>query len=83
MEELYTYDTVMIPISTGEEKEFAIMEEFDLDGKHYIMVSPVEGEEILDDCYVYQAVEAEDGLEISQIEDEDEFAKVAAFVETL
>lgn len=83
MEELYTYDTVMIPISTGEEKEFAIMNEFDFEEQHYIVVSPVEGDEILDDCYVYQAVEAEDGLEISQIEDEEEFAKVAAFVESL
>ena len=81
MEELYTYDTVMIPVSSGKEQEFAIMEEFDLEEQHYIVVSPVVNDEIQEGCYVYQATENEDGLEIAQIEDEEEFAMVCAYIE--
>ncbi len=82
MEEYITYDTVLIPISSGEEQEFAIMEEFDLEDQHYIVVSPVANEEIQEGFYIYRAEEAEDGLEISQIDDEEEFEKVVAYFES-
>ena len=82
MEEYTTYETVLIPISSGEEQEFAIMEEFDFEDQHYIVVSPVIEEEIQEGFYLYRASESEDGLEISQIEDEEEFAKVSAYFET-
>lgn len=81
MEELYTYDTVMIPVSNGSEQEFAIMEEFDFEEQHYIVVSPVVNEEIQEGCYLYHAAETEEGLEISRIEDEEEFAKVSEYFE--
>lgn len=81
MEELKTYDTVMIQLSNGTEQEFAIIEEFDYEEKHYIVVSQVQEDEIQDGLYLYRAAETEEGLEISRIEDEEEFAQVSAYFE--
>ena len=82
MEELKTYDTVMIPLSDGQEQEFAIIDEFDYEKQHYIVVSRVLEDEIQDGLYLYRASETEEGLDISRIEDEEEFAQVSAFFES-
>ena len=82
MEELKTYDTVMIPLSDGQEQEFAIIDEFDYEKQHYIVVSRVLEDEIQDGLYLYRASETEEGLNISPIEDEEEFAQVSAFFES-
>lgn len=81
MEELHAYDTVMIPLSNGQEQEFAIMDEFDFEENHYIVVSVVSNEEIQEGFYLYHASETEEGLEISRIEDTDEFTRVSAYYE--
>lgn len=71
----------MIQLSNGKEQEFAIMDEFDYDENHYIVVSQVINDEVQEGCYLYRAVETEEGLEISRIEDADEFAQVSAYFE--
>ena len=81
MEELKTYDTVMIPLSDGQEQEFAIIDEFDYEEQHYIVVSRVLEDEIQDGLYLYRASETEEGLKISRIEDEEKFVQVSAFFE--
>lgn len=81
MEEYREYDTVMIRLSSGRDQEFAIMEEFDFEEMHYIVVSAVLKEEIQEGLYIYRAAESEDGMEISRIEDADEFARVTAYYE--
>ena len=81
METFQEYDTVMIPLSSGKEQEFAIMEEFDLDEKHYIVVSPVMNVEIQEGFYIYRTITVGDELEISRIEDADEFARVTEYFE--
>lgn len=83
METFQEYDTVMIPLSNGTEQEFAIMEEFDLEQKHYIVVSPVMNDEIQDGFYIYNAVAVGDELEIAKIDDADEFARVTAHFEKM
>ena len=81
MEELKTYDTVMIPLSDGQEQEFAIIDEFDYEKHHYIVVSRVLEDEIQEGLYLYRASETEEGLKISRIEDEEKFVQVSAFFE--
>ena len=81
METFQEYDTVMISLSNGKEQEFAIMEEFDLEDKNYIVVSPVINDEIQEGFYIYRAVTIGEELEISKIEDEDEFAHVTEYFE--
>ena len=72
------YDVISIPVSDGTEKEFAIMDTFELDGKTYMAVSLVEGDEITEGVYLYAYEEAEDGdVVVSQISDAAEYEKVA------
>ena len=81
MEDFKAYDTVMIQLSNGQEQEFAIMEEFNYGKNHYIVVSQVIEDEIQEGLYLYRAAESEAGLEISRIEDEEEFSQVSAYFE--
>ena len=83
MDEFQVYDTVMITVSSGADKEFAIMDEFDFEGKHYIVVSPVEGNQVQEGLYIYSAVVSGEELEVSRIEDAEEFEKVSAYYEAL
>ena len=81
MDDFQVYDTVMITVSDGSEKEFAIMEEFDLEEKHYIVVSPVEDNQVQEGLYIYKAVVSGEEIEVSRIEDAEEFEKVSAYYE--
>ncbi len=83
MDEFQVYDTIMITVSNGAEKEFAIMEEFDFEGKHYIVVSPVENNEVLGGLYIYRAVVCGEELEVSRIEEAEEFEKVSVYYESM
>lgn len=82
MEDMKMYDTVRISLSSGREAEFAIMDEFEFEEKHYIAVSLVVKEEIQEGMYLYRAEPDGSELEISRIEDPEEFEKVSAFFET-
>lgn len=73
------YEVIMIPISDGSEKEFAIMDTFMVEEQKYIAVSLVEGDEIQEGLYLYRCAEAEDGDIIAeQIGTPEEYDKVSA-----
>ena len=80
-QEYKEYDTVMIRLSNGRDQEFAIMDEFDFEENHYIVVSAVINEEIQEGLYIYRAVESDGELEISRIENAGEFERVSAYYE--
>lgn len=72
------YEVITIPVSDGTEREFAIMDTFSVDGKDYVAVSLVEGEEIKDGVFIYSYTTAEDGdMIVEQIETEEEYERVA------
>ena len=54
------YEIINIPISDGTEREFAIMNTFQVAGKNYVAVSLVDGEEIQDGVYIYRYTDVED-----------------------
>lgn len=83
MDDFQVYDTVMITVSSGAEKEFAIMEEFDFEEKHYIVVSPVENDQVQGGLYIYKAVISGEEMEVLRIEDAAEFEKVSAYYESM
>lgn len=83
MDDFQVYDTVIITVSDGSEKEFAIMEEFDFEGKHYIVVSPVKNNEVQEGLYIYGAIVSGEELEVSRIEDVEEFERVSGYYESL
>lgn len=76
------YDVISIPISDGTEKEFAIMDTFEIRRKKYMAVSLVEEDEIQEGVYLYRYTKAEDGdVIVEQIEDEEEYKKAVAAYE--
>ncbi|MDP8220973.1 MAG: DUF1292 domain-containing protein [Candidatus Stygibacter frigidus] len=59
----------------GEEVECAIIDEFEMDGKNYIVLLPEDEEE----AYIYSYTETEDGEMTLDNLEEDEFKKAADF----
>ena len=55
------YEVISIPVSDGTEKEFAIMDTFTVEEKHYMAVSLIEEDEIQEGVYLYRYRDAEDG----------------------
>jgi len=76
-EEYQDYETLVIPMEDGEDKECAILEVFECNGKQYIAVAPIENDELGEDTYVYNYMEDGDEIELTNIEDDDEFEMVA------
>ena len=75
-EELLEYDTFSLEMD-GKEVEFAITEEFDLEGKHYILCGVVMGDEINDeDLYLFRAKMNGDEIEVESIENEADYNHV-------
>lgn len=75
------YDVIQIPVSDGTERDFAIMNSFQVEGKDYIAVSLVEGDEIKDGFYLYRCENLSEGeLIVEQIPSQKEYeAAVKAF----
>ena len=48
------YEVIRIPVSDGTEKEFAIMDTFTVEEKHYMAVSLIAEDVILDGGYLYR-----------------------------
>ena len=78
-EEMYfEIDTIMIPLEDGSEMECAIMDEFEAEGRNYMVLSPIEGEdEIGEDEYLYRYEEDGDDVILSYIDDEEELARIS------
>ncbi len=77
MDETMEFEVITIPTLDGTEKDFAIMDQFDVEDKTYVVVSEVEGDEILDGFYLYEYAEDADGIVVSSIDDEEEFERIA------
>lgn len=76
------YDVVTIPVSDGTEREFAIIDTFEVRRKMYMAVSLIEDDEIQEGVYIYRYFNAEDGdVIIEEIGDPDEYDKAVATYE--
>ena len=72
-EELFEYETFTLDMN-GKEVEFAIIEEFELEGKNYILCSEVVDDEIRDeDLYLFRAKTEGNEIEVESIESEEEY----------
>lgn len=72
------YEVISIPVSDGTEKEFAIMDTFEVEEKSYMAVSLVDGDEIQDGVYLYRYKNAEDGdVVVEQITEPAEYKRVS------
>lgn len=76
------YEVISIPVSDGTEREFAIIDTFEVRRKTYMAVSLVEEDEIKEGVYIYRYYNAEDGdVIIEEIVDPDEYSKAVAAYE--
>ena len=75
-EQLLEFDTFVLECN-GEETEFAITEEFDYEGKHYILCGEVNGDEINDEeVYLFRAVVEENEITVESIDTEEEYDRI-------
>lgn len=80
----FDVDTIFVTMDDGKEQEFAILDEFDLDGKNYMILSPIEEDDTIgEDEYLYEYTEENDEIDLIEIEDDDEFERVSAYYESL
>lgn len=71
------YEVIRIPVSDGTEKEFAIMDTFTVEEKHYMAVSLIAEDEIQEGVYLYRYRDAEDGdIVVEQITEPAEYKRV-------
>lgn len=78
------YDVIRIPVSDGTEREFAIMNTFQVEGRDYIAVSLVEGDEIREGVFLYRSQAVSEGeLVVEQITSEEEYDEVVKAFEML
>lgn len=76
------YDVISIPVSDGTEREFAIIDTFELRRKKYMAVSLVEDDEIQEGVYIYRYTNAEDGdVIVEEIAEPEEYNKAVAAYE--
>ena len=78
------YEVVSIPISDGTERDFAIMDTFEVEGQNYMAVSLIEEDEIQEGVYIYRYHNAEDGdVVVEHITLPAEYKKVTKFYEQM
>lgn len=76
------YEIITMPISDGTEREFAIIDTFEVRHKKYMAVSLVEEDEVKEGIYLYRYYQAEDNdVVVEEIGDPEEYNKVVAFYE--
>ncbi len=72
-------EVITLTMEDGKEQEFIIIDEFELDGKNYIVLSTIDEEDnIGSDEYIYGCTEEGDDLIIDYIDDDDEYDRICA-----
>ncbi|MBR2948529.1 MAG: DUF1292 domain-containing protein [Lachnospiraceae bacterium] len=72
------YVTFTVTARDGSEVEMAVVDEFDFEGKHYVVGAVVQDDTILDDGrYIYLSKIEKDGFTVEKITREFEYKRVA------
>ena len=82
-EEEMSFETFILPMDDGTEQEFAILDEFEFEGKGYILVSAVLDDELAEEMVLYNCEYDGDDMIINYIEDEEEYKRVAEAYDTM
>ncbi|MBR4082851.1 MAG: DUF1292 domain-containing protein [Lachnospiraceae bacterium] len=81
--EFEEYTTFILEMSDKKKHEFAIVEEFDYEEKHYVLVSEVKGDEITEGVYLFRTESQGEDFIVEEIEDKEEYAKAVEAYEAL
>lgn len=72
------YATFTVTAKDGAEVEMAVVDEFEFEGKHYVVGSVIKDDEILDDAqYIYLSVMTADGFTVEKIKKEFDYKRIA------
>ena len=82
-EEYMEFETFVITMSDGKEQECAIVDEFDFDGKHYILAAEIHDDQVSDGAYLCRGRNEEDGFVVEKIETKSEYERAAKAYEAL
>ena len=82
-EEYMEFDTFMITMSDGKEQECAIVDEFDFEGKHYILAAEIHNDQVSDGAYLCRSRNEADGFVVERIETKAEYDRAAKAYEAL
>lgn len=73
-------NTVVLQDDEGKEHEFEVMDVYEIEGKEYAVLVPVEESEE-DSAFIFR-IEQEDGEDVLvDIEDDEEWSKVVSYIE--
>ena len=81
--EFEEYTTFILEMSDKKKHEFAIVEEFDFEEKHYVLVSEVKGDEITEGVYLFRGESQGEDFIVEEIEDKEEYARAVKAYEAL
>jgi uncharacterized protein YrzB (UPF0473 family) len=76
-EEYMEFETFMITMSDGKEQECAIVDEFDFEGKHYILAAEIHDDQVSDGAYLCRGRNEADGFVVERIETKSEYERAA------
>ena len=72
------YVTFHVTAKDGSEVEMALMDEFDFEGKHYVVGAVIKDEVIQEDgLYIYRSIIEKDGFRVEKITREFEYKRIA------
>lgn len=71
-------EVINIPLEDGTEMECAIMDQFEVDGQGYIILSPIDGDAIGEETYLYRYAEDGDDMILDYIDSEEELNEISA-----
>lgn len=82
-DEYMEFETFMITMSDGKEQECAIVDEFDFEGKHYILAAEIHDDQVSDGAYLCRSRMEEDGFLVERIETKEEYIRATKAYEEL
>ena len=72
------YITFSVTTKDGSEVEMAVMDEFDFEGRHYVVGAVIKNDTIIDDGrYIYESVVNGDEFAVEKIKREFDYKRIA------
>ncbi len=81
--EFEEYITFHVTAKDGSDVEMAVMDEFDFEGKHYILAAEIHDDQVSDGAYLCRGKEEADGFVVERIETRAEYERAAKAYEAL
>ena len=82
-EEYTEYVTFRTTARDGSALEMAVVDEFDFEGKHYILAAEIHDDQVSDGAYLCRSRNEEDGFIVERIESRTEYERAAKAYEEL